>query len=138
MSSLTPKQRVALITYINALVQFDFESLVFALDVPKSVLPSNSAPQGHRSSALLAWVESPTGCGIVQLIEILRTIAPLPNISISHYLDAHAVSSPASWPVLTENITHVASRARTFQIVLLVITTQMFMLLFLQLVSSNS
>ena len=76
---LTPEQRLALIDHINALVQVDFERLVFALDAPRSVVPSNFAAQGDRASALLAWVDSPTGCGLEPLLKSLGAIAPLPD-----------------------------------------------------------
>jgi len=76
--SLTPAQRIALIKHVNALVQADFETLVFALNAPRSVIPSESAAQGNRSSALLNWVRSPTGCGGEEFIEVLNDIAPLP------------------------------------------------------------
>ncbi|MEM9217796.1 MAG: tetratricopeptide repeat protein [Cyanobacteria bacterium P01_F01_bin.150] len=72
------RQRLALIKHLNALVPSQFESLVFALDVPKGVLPSNFAAQGDRSATLLQWVTGPTGCGMAILLEILKELAPLP------------------------------------------------------------
>ena len=76
---LTPEQRLALIDHINALVQVDFERLVFALDAPRSVVPSNFAAQGDRSSALLVWVVSPNGCGMGQLLKSLGAIQATPR-----------------------------------------------------------
>ena len=76
---LTPEQRLALIDHINALVQVDFERLVFALDAPRSVVPSNFAAQGDRAAGLLAWLESPTGCGMDPFLKSLGAIAPLPD-----------------------------------------------------------
>ena len=77
--ALSPKQRLLLIKHINDLVNPDFESLVFALKTPRSVMPSGAAAQGDRSSALLAWVEGPTGCGMAPLLQMLNDISPLPD-----------------------------------------------------------
>jgi formylglycine-generating enzyme required for sulfatase activity len=76
--SLTSQQRILLIQHVNALMQADFEALVFAIGAPPNVIPSESAAQGNRSSALLNWVRSPTGCGGEEFIEVLNAIAPLP------------------------------------------------------------
>ena len=77
--ALSPNQRLLLIKHVNDLVKPDFESLVFALKTPRSVIPSGSAAQGDRSSALLAWVEGPTGCGMAPLLQMLNDISPLPD-----------------------------------------------------------
>ena len=84
---LTPEQRLALIRQINALMSPDFEALVFALDAPQSVLPSNFVAQGDRAAALLAWAASLTGCGMGQLLKSLGSIAPLPSILSPSRLD---------------------------------------------------
>ena len=75
---LSPKQRLALINHVNALVQADFERLVFVLNAPRSVIPSSSAALGERSSALFQWVEGSTGCGMDEFLNVLNQIAPLP------------------------------------------------------------
>ncbi|MEM9218690.1 MAG: NB-ARC domain-containing protein [Cyanobacteria bacterium P01_F01_bin.150] len=77
--SFSPKQRLALKKHVNALVQTDFDDLVFALEVPSGVIPSGAEAQGNRSSAFFQWVEGPTGCGIEVLLDTLDEIAPLPN-----------------------------------------------------------
>ncbi|MEM1281878.1 MAG: NB-ARC domain-containing protein, partial [Cyanobacteria bacterium P01_H01_bin.152] len=74
--SLTPHQRLALIDLVNNLPRPDFERLVFGLEAPQYLIPSNLAMQGDRSPALLKWVEGPTGCGLTEFIALLRKIAP--------------------------------------------------------------
>ena len=78
--SLSPKQRLALIRHVNFLLQSDFDDLLFALDVPRKVMPSGSSTPGSRSSALLEWVNSPGGCEMDTFLEILDEIAPLPDV----------------------------------------------------------
>ena len=97
---LTPRQRLALIDHINVLVQVDFERLVFTLDAPASVIPSNFASQGDRSIALLSWVKGPNGCGMSELLDILGAIAPLPSeLKEPSFPDPRPVPDPKKvWP----------------------------------------
>lgn len=76
--SLSPKQRLVLIRLVNALPSPEFNALVFALQVPPGIVPANGA-QGDRSSALLKWVEGPTGCKMAAFLSLLNDITPLPD-----------------------------------------------------------
>ncbi|MEM9220086.1 MAG: AAA family ATPase [Cyanobacteria bacterium P01_F01_bin.150] len=76
-SQLSRKQRLELVRLVNHLMQTDFESLVFALDAPRSVIPSATAAPGDRSTALLQWVEAPGGCGMDAFLSVLGEIVPL-------------------------------------------------------------
>ena len=71
------RQRLELNRLVNALMQADFESLVFTLSVPQSVIPPGAAAQGNRSGSLLQWVEGPTGCGMDAFLSVLGEIVPL-------------------------------------------------------------
>ncbi len=66
--------RLHLIQTLNALPAPQFNELVFALNEPKGNLPSNSAPQGDRSIALLNWIESPIGPGLRELEMVLASL----------------------------------------------------------------
>lgn len=79
LSDLTVRQRLELIRYFNALTQPAFEQLIFALAVPRGLVPSNVSAQGNRAVALLEWVHGPTGCGMEELLRVLSQIAPLPS-----------------------------------------------------------
>ena len=57
-------------------MQADFDSLLFALDVPYGVIPSDISAQGNRASALLQWVQSPAGCGLAEFLVVLDEVAP--------------------------------------------------------------
>ncbi|MEL6225242.1 MAG: NB-ARC domain-containing protein, partial [Cyanobacteria bacterium J06627_8] len=78
MSELSTEQRLLLVKHVNALMQPDFDALMFALDVPNHVIPSGQAAQGNRASALLQWVKSPNGCGLIEFLKTLDAIAPVP------------------------------------------------------------
>ena len=73
---LTPLARLALIDLVNDLLRPDFERLIFAIDAPTYLIPSNFAAQGDRAPALLAWVKSPDGCGLEAFLELLQEVAP--------------------------------------------------------------
>ena len=74
--SLSPSDRLKLIDLLNSLTQPDFERLVYAIGAPNHLIPSNFAAQGNRSTALLQWVNSPTGCGMDMFLEVLDKVAP--------------------------------------------------------------
>ncbi|MEM7773724.1 MAG: formylglycine-generating enzyme family protein [Cyanobacteria bacterium P01_A01_bin.37] len=78
MPDLSIEERLILVDHINFLMQPDFEKLMFALNVPNSVIPSGQAAQGNRAIALLQWVKSPGGCGLIELLKTLDAIAPVP------------------------------------------------------------
>lgn len=78
MPDLSIEERLILVDHINSLMQSDFEKLMFALDVPNGVIPSGQAAQGNRATALLQWVKSPGGCGLIEFLKTLDAIAPVP------------------------------------------------------------
>ncbi|MDB9529951.1 pentapeptide repeat-containing protein [Oscillatoria sp. CS-180] len=61
---------------MNGLPSAQFEELCFALNPPKGILPSNTAPQGERTKALLDWAEGPTGPGLVSIDQGLEIFVP--------------------------------------------------------------
>ncbi len=65
-----------MIKLVNALMQPDFEALVYAIKAPNYLIPSNFSAQGNRSPALLQWVESPGGCGLSEFLAVLEQVAP--------------------------------------------------------------
>ncbi|MDA0867188.1 MAG: hypothetical protein O2890_12385, partial [Cyanobacteria bacterium] len=75
-----PFDRQNLIKTLSSLPAAQFEQLVFALEPPAGILPAQTASQGERAVALLAWVEK-TGPGLqtVQAVlhEILGTEIPV-------------------------------------------------------------
>ncbi|NER82576.1 MAG: TIR domain-containing protein [Leptolyngbya sp. SIO1D8] len=74
--SLTPRERLALIDLVNALLLEDFERLVYAINAPDYLIPSNFSAQGNRAAALLKWVEGPTGCDLTDFLTLLAQVAP--------------------------------------------------------------
>ncbi|MEA5448455.1 pentapeptide repeat-containing protein [Leptolyngbya sp. CCNP1308] len=73
---LSAKDRLCLIQTINALPLTQFDELVFALDPPKGVVASSTAPQGTRSKDLLDWLEGSTGPGLAAADEVLQILIP--------------------------------------------------------------
>lgn len=66
--------RLQLIKVLNGLPPTQFEELLIALNPPSGIVPSGGAAQGMRSSALMQWIEGPTGPGINELQAILNHI----------------------------------------------------------------
>lgn len=73
---LSARDRLCLIQTINALPPTQFDELVFALNPPKGVVASNSAPQGTRSKDLLDWMEGSSGPGLAAADEVLQVLIP--------------------------------------------------------------
>jgi hypothetical protein len=67
-------QRIELIQKLNALPPQLLNNLVFAVNPPSGIIPPMPAPQGDRTSALLAWAEGPGGCGLSVVQELLDAI----------------------------------------------------------------
>lgn len=68
--------RQALFQTLSALPAPQFEQLRFALNPPAGIVPEGVAAQGNRVSALLSWVEGPTGCGLDPLGATLERLYP--------------------------------------------------------------
>ncbi|MBE7384426.1 MAG: NACHT domain-containing protein [Leptolyngbya sp. SIO1E4] len=67
-----------LVRTLNGLPPPKFEELRYLLNAPQSVLPGDAAPQGSRGVALLEWAESPVGCGLSKLEQVLEEIVTVP------------------------------------------------------------
>jgi hypothetical protein len=70
------QKRLALFKLLSSLPGPQFEQVVFALSPPAGNVPPNSAPQGQRVPALLTWAESPIGCGLATLEDVVNAILP--------------------------------------------------------------
>jgi hypothetical protein len=68
------RQAVDLITTLNNLPPTEFEVLISTLKSPGGIVPPSSAAQGLRSSALLQWIEGPTGPGLNELQAVLGQV----------------------------------------------------------------
>ncbi|MDJ0707007.1 MAG: CHAT domain-containing protein [Leptolyngbyaceae cyanobacterium MO_188.B28] len=68
------QKRLALFQTLLSLPGPQFEQLVFSLNVPRGNLGGASAAQGERAPKLLEWVESPIGCGLETLEQVLNSI----------------------------------------------------------------
>jgi hypothetical protein len=65
------EKRLSLIQSLSRLPETQFGQLVFALAPPSGNVPPASAPLSQRVQALLEWAESPIGCGLEQVSDIL-------------------------------------------------------------------
>ncbi len=70
------QKRLALFKLLSSLPGPQFEQVMFALSPPAGNVPPNSAPQGQRVPALLTWAESPIGCGLATLEDVVNSILP--------------------------------------------------------------
>lgn len=71
------KSRIQLSKLLSALPSPQFNELLFgltALNLPQGNLPSISAAQADRVTALLNWADSPIGCGLDQLQSVLQSV----------------------------------------------------------------
>lgn len=66
-------ERIKLIQTLNSLPFAQFEQVVFAISIPRSVLPGATAPQGERVVALLKWSED-TGKGLLEVENIINKL----------------------------------------------------------------
>ncbi len=66
------RQRTHLSQFLGALPGPQFDQLVFILSPPPGQIPPNIMPQSNRAIALLKWAESPIGCGLSAIMEILQ------------------------------------------------------------------
>ena len=86
---LSPAERLALIKSLNSLMQSDFDSLLFYLNVPNGAIPPDASTQGNRVGALLQWVQGPTGCGLEEFIQALDNVFPGAFKRIPQTLNTH-------------------------------------------------
>ena len=70
------QKRLALFQTLSSLPGPQFEQLIFSLNIPRGNLGGASAAQGERAPKLLEWVESPIGCGLETLEQVLNSILP--------------------------------------------------------------
>jgi hypothetical protein len=68
------QKRFSLFQLLSSLPVPQFEQIVFVLQPPAGNVPPASAPQGQRVPALLEWAESPIGCGLDTLEQVLHSI----------------------------------------------------------------
>ncbi|MFM7448130.1 MAG: pentapeptide repeat-containing protein [Leptolyngbyaceae cyanobacterium] len=68
---MSPEERLRLLNRLNQLTAQNLDKLIFALQPPSGILPSDKAAQGDRVVALLSWAESSTGPGLGEVEEFL-------------------------------------------------------------------
>lgn len=85
-SKLSAADRLRLIQTLNALPSAQFEELVFAIQLPQSNSPGDSATRSSHSKALLTWVESPIGPGLPELESLLSKIIATEAKTSEEYL----------------------------------------------------
>ena len=64
------ERRIELMQKLNAMPPQLLSTLVFAVNPPSGIIPPMPAPQGDRTSALLAWAEGPGGYGLSVVQEL--------------------------------------------------------------------
>jgi hypothetical protein len=67
-------QRLQLVRQLNTALPQHFNTLLFTVNPEPGLVPPMPAPQADRTTALLAWAEGPTGCGISLIQEVLKAI----------------------------------------------------------------
>jgi TIR domain/Effector-associated domain 1 len=67
-------ERVQFLQQVNGILPQQFNMLLFAANPPAGLIPPMPSPQGDRTSALLTWAESPAGCGLSLIQEVLKAI----------------------------------------------------------------
>jgi len=59
---------------LSELIPAQFEELIFTIKPPAGIISSRPAPQVTRVADLLTWAESPGGCGLAKVAELLNKI----------------------------------------------------------------
>ena len=98
---LSTTDRLYIIQTVKGLPPTQFDELCFTLNLPKGVVPPNSAPPGNRCKTLLDWVESSTGLGLVAVDEVLQTLVPRLN-------------QPSQSAQVTTNLPRLFKRLKSF------------------------
>jgi hypothetical protein len=71
---LSITQRLQLVRQLNTALPQHFNTLLFTVNPEPGLVPPMPAPQADRTTALLAWAEGPTGCGLSLIEEALKAI----------------------------------------------------------------
>lgn len=83
-----PLKRLDLIQQLTALPAAQLSQVIFAINPPKANLPNAGTATSEQSRALLEWVESPIGCGLEALAQVIDRVMQ----------DAVSRSAPGSPP----------------------------------------
>jgi internalin A len=67
------RKRAGLFEQVSNLPDTQFKQLVFALSAPQENIGGDSAAQGERANNLLVWAESPLGCGLQDVEDVLTS-----------------------------------------------------------------
>jgi hypothetical protein len=73
-AKLSIVQRLQLVRHLNTVLPQHFNTLLFTVTPEPGLVPPMPAPQADRTTALLAWAEGPTGCGLSVIQEALKAI----------------------------------------------------------------
>jgi hypothetical protein len=73
-SRLSALERLEFMRRLNAILPQQFNMLVAALNPEPGLVPPRPAPQADRTTALVAWADGPTGCGLSLIQEVLKAI----------------------------------------------------------------
>ena len=69
-----PAKRLKLFNRLSALPTPQLDQLIFALNPPPGNIPPSLAAPSQRVTALLAWAESPMGCSLGRLEQLLESV----------------------------------------------------------------
>jgi len=73
-AKLSIAQRFQLVRQLNIILPQHFNALLFTVNPEPGLVPPMPAPQADRTTALLAWAEGPTGCGLSLIQEAMKAI----------------------------------------------------------------
>ncbi|NEQ42230.1 MAG: hypothetical protein F6K00_01195 [Leptolyngbya sp. SIOISBB] len=108
--TLTPEERNDLFSSLSSLIPQKFGQLLFTLSIPNGIVPPPPAPQDDRVFQLLAWAETPEGCGLVEVQRFLWIV--MGQTASSHtsnpksfrpFLEIPDNGSMRIWDIVTES-----------------------------------
>lgn len=73
-NNVSDQERAKLFSQLKGLVPGEFNQLLFIINPPSDLISPSSPEPIHRTSALLQWAESPTGCGLTRVQQVLQTL----------------------------------------------------------------
>ncbi|MFQ4138293.1 tetratricopeptide repeat protein [Nodosilinea sp. PGN35] len=90
-------QRFDLFQRLSSLPVAQLEQVIFALNPPSGNVSPPLAPPAQRVTELLAWAESPMGCGLELVEEVLAKFIPRPPERPQGWFLAHPYPMPPNF-----------------------------------------
>jgi hypothetical protein len=73
-SATDPRKRDEIFGVLSSIPAPQFERVLFSINPTSGTVPGSASPQAQRVAALLEWAESPMGCGLRSVEDVIQSI----------------------------------------------------------------